>query len=144
VNLFLVREKKLHALRRTAWDRSLNGPALSSYEAKVVQVTTLLINKLTARAGTPVDISRWFRFLSFDVMGEIGLGKSYGMLESDKMHPAVTGLVDGQWYFGIFGAIPWAVRLLFSIPGAGGQLVAFQRWCQAEMSARIKVCRCCI
>jgi hypothetical protein len=36
--------------------------------------------------GKPMNVTKWFKFYSFDVMGDLAFGKSYKMLESGQKH----------------------------------------------------------
>jgi hypothetical protein len=36
--------------------------------------------------GYPVDMAQWFNLWSFDVMGDLAFGKSFGMLDSAETH----------------------------------------------------------
>lgn len=40
--------------------------------------------------GAVVDIVRWFCFVTFDLMGDLGFGESFGCLESGETHPWIA------------------------------------------------------
>jgi hypothetical protein len=139
VSIFAVRNKKIHARRRHAWDRALNGAAQVSYEQVTARLTPRLLAHL--EAGEPVDISAWSQYFAYDVMGEVGLGKSFRMLENGGLHPSISWLIDGGWVLPILSAMPWLLRLLMEVYGAfGGSLGGFDDWCKAGMEEKIKVC----
>ncbi len=48
----------------------------------------LLITKLgiLALAGNEIDMSAWFNFLTFDVIGDLVFGESFECLESAELH----------------------------------------------------------
>ncbi|KAF8537451.1 cytochrome P450 [Trichophaea hybrida] len=137
-SLFLLRDGQLHARRRQAWDRALNGTSLGSYVPKLRVGVEQLVTELKARAGESVDISEWAKFFAFDMIGSVGLGKSYGCMESGKLHEALPALEGGNWFFAVPGLVPWLMKCLFSIPGAGGAMVSFYKWCTHEMELRIQ------
>lgn len=62
--------------------------------------------------GAPgvVDIAKWFSIATFDVIGDLAFGKSFGGLEKGELHPWVTIV------FGAFKALPY-LRVLREIPG---------------------------
>jgi cytochrome P450 len=70
---FSVRNKKMHSERRKVWDRAFNGAAIASYEPKLFELVSLMIEKLRSREGATVDASEWSRWLAFDAMGLVGL-----------------------------------------------------------------------
>lgn len=56
--------------------------------------------------GQSINASKWFNLYSFDVMGELGFGKSFNMLESGETHWAIKLLGQGMCllpYFYIHG-----------------------------------------
>lgn len=140
-SLFLLRDGRLHARRRQAWDRALNGAALGTYTKKLRAGAEQLVTELIARAAAKeaVDISAWARFFAFDMIGLVGLGKSYGCMETGQLHEALPALEEGNWFFAVPGLVPWLMKCLFSIPGAGGAMVSFYNWCTHEMVLRIQV-----
>lgn len=81
------------------------------------------------------------RFFAFDVMGEIGFSKSYGMLERFTTHEAIQALIDCVSYFGTLGELPWAAYILKEkIPTFGlSAFVTFGNWCVSEMDRKMKV-----
>jgi len=139
-NIFFVRNKRFHNQRRKAWDKAFGRVALETYAPRIHELTSILLRQLQLRTGVSVDGAQIARWYAFDVIGEVGLGKSYEQLEKMEMHPAVNVLVKGAWYFGVPGHMPWALRILSSIPGGGGALSAFQDWCQRQMEEKLKVC----
>ena len=61
-----------------------------------------------------MDITKWFNWYSFDVIGDLGFGKSFGMLDSGSMHWAIQILQDGMDTLGLYLPL-WAVRLLLYV-----------------------------
>ena len=61
-----------------------------------------------------MNVSKWFNLYSFDVMGDLAFGASYGCLESGEMHWAIKLLNDGMDMLGV--QLPnWLFRLLIAI-----------------------------
>lgn len=48
--------------------------------------------------GEPINASKWFNLFSFDVMGDLGFGKSFNMLESGETHWAIKLLGEGEYH----------------------------------------------
>lgn len=113
--------------------------ALKEYEPAVKRLTDLLISQLHARGGTAVDAVEWINFYAFDVMGQVGFGKPWGMLETGNLHEAIDQL-HGAWVsVGVLGHVPWLLRLATEIPGADAVLQGFMDWCWAQLAEKQKV-----
>lgn len=46
----------------------------------------LLIRRLKENSTKPVDVSFWFNAVTFDVVGDLTLGESFGCLEKGELH----------------------------------------------------------
>jgi len=88
--------------------------------------------------GEPVNASKWFNLFSFDVMGDLGFGKSFHMLESGELHWAVRLLGEGLDPLGLC-LPPWVFRLLIAIPGATSGYWKFIAYCSQQLDERIQV-----
>lgn len=60
------------------------------------QYIDLLLAKLSdkARSGTAVDLVKWYNFTTFDLIGDLAFGQSFGCLESGGYHPWVAMIFD--------------------------------------------------
>ncbi|KAA8901371.1 cytochrome P450 67 [Sphaerosporella brunnea] len=137
-SLHASRDRVYHNLRRRAWDRGFSTAMLKDYEPRMGALTDLLIAQLRSRVGTPVDITTWSNYYSFDVMGDVGFGKSWGMLESGKLHKAINELHAAMALLGYIGQVPWLSRLLMELPAATKALKGFQDWCWKQMEEKKK------
>jgi tryprostatin B 6-hydroxylase len=95
-----------------------------------------MLRALLTATGKPIDISQWFNFWSFDVMGDLAFGQSFKMLSSAKGHWAVDLLAKQQEGAG-FGLPCWSARLLMSIPGARKAYYTFLRFSAEQIETRI-------
>lgn len=57
-------------------------PALRGYESRVIKYSDDFMDQIKAFSGEPFDASRWFKFYSSDIMGDLAFGKSFDMLRS--------------------------------------------------------------
>lgn len=115
--------------------------ALADYEDRVNTYGQQLENHIAATAGQPVDVSKWFYFLTFDVMGDFAFARSFKMLEDERWHYAVLMLRRALTLLGPLSPVPWLIQLAFSIP-----LIPIVRdwntmiqWCSDRMTERIGV-----
>lgn len=101
-----------------------------------------LEQQLAKLSGKPTNAAEWFHFYSFDVMGDIAFGKSFGMVEDGKPHFAFDLLREGMKPLGVLGPVPWAFCVLTSIPGLGGGFKTFVSWCAEQVEKRKQVLCC--
>ncbi|KAL3476423.1 cytochrome P450 [Aspergillus californicus] len=134
-----TRDRSLHDRRRRIWSPAFSDKALRGYETRVEAFNRVLVRKIGERFdGKPINISQWFNFWSFDVMGDLAFGQSFNMLESEKGHWAITLLEKGQEGAG-WGLPPWVARLLVKIPGARRGYFEFLHFCASQIENRMKV-----
>jgi len=60
--------------------------ALKDYEPRVANYTNQLLARIQATSGSPTNMTDWFNFYSFDVMGDLAFGKSFNMLKDGIKH----------------------------------------------------------
>jgi cytochrome P450 len=83
-------------------------------------------------------MSKWFNLYSFDVMGDLGFGRSFNMLESGETHWAIKLLNEGMDPMG-FGFPPWFFRVLIEIPGLTKGYHQFIGFCSQQLENRMKM-----
>ena len=85
-----------------------------------------------------MDMSKWFNLYSFDVMGDLGFGKSFHMLESGELHWSIKLLNEGMDPMGLC-LPPWVFRVLTAIPGAAAGYWKFIAYCSNQLDERMAV-----
>ncbi|KAL5115580.1 hypothetical protein ACEQ8H_006556 [Pleosporales sp. CAS-2024a] len=129
--IFHTRSKVEHAKRRQVWSSGLSTKSLKTYESRVNSNIETLMEQLErhcARDGT-LNASRWFKYFSFDVMGDVGFGRSFGMTDNGETLDVLKKLEDGQKGLGIFGVVPWLFMILTQIPWIRKEHDVFVDWC---------------
>ncbi|KAH8830170.1 cytochrome P450 [Flagelloscypha sp. PMI_526] len=135
-----LRDKAEHKRRRRAWDRALSLSALQTYEHRIVEKTTTLVNQLKSRCTSgALDMTDWCSFFVFDVMGDVGLGKDFGALANGVRHPAMKGIRDVASTVGIAAKVPWLLRILQALPGAAPGYMNFFAHCEKQVIEKKKV-----
>ncbi|KAL2820248.1 cytochrome P450 [Aspergillus cavernicola] len=137
-SLHSARERSVHDRRRRIWSPAFSDRALRGYEERVVKFNERLMGRIEEFDGKPIDISKWFNFWSFDVMGDLAFGRSFEMLESAQGHWAIDLLNNAQEGAG-FGFPPWFARFMLSIPGARYPFYKFLRFCAEQIENRMAV-----
>ncbi|CAG8958604.1 hypothetical protein HYFRA_00009921 [Hymenoscyphus fraxineus] len=128
-----TRNKELHHGRRRVWSRGFGDKALRGYESRVAVYIQLLLDRLYSSAESAVDTTKLMEFFAFDTMGDLGLGKSFGMLENDSHHSAIKHLVDSLEMMGV--RLPmWLIRLLVDSPLAPTETDKFLDFCYKQLA----------
>jgi cytochrome P450 len=88
-------DPKTHARFRKAMDSAFTEKAVRMQEPVVQKHVSLFIDQLEKISsanpnGAVVDIVRWFCFVTFDLMGDLGFGESFGCLETGETHPWIA------------------------------------------------------
>ncbi|PVH96582.1 cytochrome P450 [Periconia macrospinosa] len=138
--IFHTRDRAEHEKRRQVWSQGLSVKSLKEYESRIEQHIQKLVEKIgdACAEKKPLNASTWLNYLSFDVMGEIGFGRGFGMLESGEKLDALKILENGQMGLGIFGVVPWLFMMLTKIPWISAEHDVFVKWCEKQMEDRKK------
>ncbi|EWZ52251.1 hypothetical protein FOZG_02044 [Fusarium oxysporum Fo47] len=126
----MTRDKEEHTRRRRVWDMAFSSKCLRRYEDRVAEYTTQLLQHIEALQDEPLDISMWFNFYSFDVMGDLAFGKIFDMLSNGTKHPFMEQTHSHMLVAGSLSRLAWIFSLLKRIP------IFNQKTC--ELEERIK------
>ncbi|KAK4200392.1 putative cytochrome P450 E-class, group I [Triangularia verruculosa] len=131
-----------HDERRKVWDRGFSSKAMIQYEERVRHHAEILAQRIEtlSREGNPVNVSDWFYFFTFDVMGEFAFGQGFEMLHSQKWHWAVRLLRRAMSLLGPFSAVPWLAQIAFYITPwmwIVRDWLGMMEWCKLRMGERI-------
>ncbi|KAF2683836.1 hypothetical protein K458DRAFT_389759 [Lentithecium fluviatile CBS 122367] len=86
-------DPKTHARFRRAIDPGFAERAVLMQEPPVQEYIENFISRIRAMAGAGPDnaaminIVRWYNYVTFDFIGELGFGESFGCLENDGYDP---------------------------------------------------------
>ncbi|BEI85721.1 hypothetical protein CcaverHIS002_0600080 [Cutaneotrichosporon cavernicola] len=108
-----------HHIRRKLWDNGFTGKALADYKPEILEFCDKLIrnvNVATARADATgqtqtIDMGLQSSYFSFDVMGVLGFGEPFGMLDAGVKHFYVETLENAMQTLIPFHEISW-IRIL--------------------------------
>lgn len=91
--------------------------ALRAQETTVQKYVALLVERLTAKieaakkdaggkvVGAEVEMTSWFNYITFDIIGDLAFGESFNCLQNSQYHP---------WIAAVFGSVK-AIAWLFAI-----------------------------
>ena len=94
-----------HSRIRKLFSHAFSEKALAEQEPLIQSYVDLLINQLRKQVemskGSALNISTWYSFLSFDIIGDLGFGESFNCLKDVKYH-AWVGVTVGQFKVATF------------------------------------------
>ncbi|KAG8163285.1 hypothetical protein KVR01_006582 [Diaporthe batatas] len=136
------RDAASHGARRKVWDRGFSSKALRNYEPRVAHYSDKLLACVDSHVADgkarPLNASLWFNFYSFDVMGDLSLGESFGMLDRGESHFAMRTLHGFMFMIGVFSHVMWAFRVISNLPIVGAENVRFKAWVAEQVKKRIE------
>ncbi|KAI9591714.1 cytochrome P450 [Syncephalis fuscata] len=101
-NLFNTRDPGYHRTQKRLMLPAFTSSALSAIEPLIIDVgVARLVERIRAHAdsGSAVDLMNLIRNMTFDVIGEVGFGKTFGLLEENKeQHPIIQWINDTVAY----------------------------------------------
>lgn len=135
-------DKKEHRQRRKIWDHAFNAKALRDYEPRLNRHAISLMSRLKEQSSKgPIRITNWINFYSFDVMGDVGFNRSFGMLDKGKEDDVIKLLHDSVESLSIGTHIPWSMVLALRTNTGAKPLAEHIQWSRKVLEDRIKVRR---
>ncbi|KAL8414244.1 hypothetical protein RB594_005464 [Gaeumannomyces avenae] len=95
-----------HRRQRRMLSHAFSAAALKEQEDLIFYYIDLFINRVSeiSAGGKPLDLVEWLNFATFDIIGDLALGKSFGTLELSKSH---------YWIKNVFTTFAGVTRLRF-------------------------------
>ncbi|TVY84338.1 Cytochrome P450 monooxygenase aclL [Lachnellula suecica] len=85
-----------HRRMRRLQSHMFSDRALASQESLIRNYVDLLVSRLHEQAQKQetqvVDIVRWYNYATFDILGDLAFGDSFGCLKADVLHPWITNV----------------------------------------------------
>ncbi|POS69688.1 cytochrome P450 oxidoreductase [Diaporthe helianthi] len=132
-NIFALRDIKQHATTRRHYSSVYAMSSLVSYEPYVNNCIDIFASRLRAcvKSGETIDLSKWFQYYAFDVIGEITFSQRFGFLEKGMdmfgMIKTISGFLEWSHAAGFFRPLIALTRLLAARDNTEGtgKIVAF-------------------
>ncbi|KAI8291724.1 Cytochrome P450 monooxygenase [Colletotrichum sp. SAR11_57] len=118
-------------------NRSPCTKALRDYEFRVANYTNQLLDQIEAHKGKPFNIADWFNFYSFDVMGDLAFGKTFGMLKEGIKHYFMTSLHTDMQAIGSFSHMLWLFPIFKNTPILNANNKRFWKFVTSQVDERI-------
>jgi cytochrome P450 len=76
----------VHANMRRIWAHGFSQQALQKHEELEQKYVDLFINQIGkyGDSGKGIDLTEWFNFLTFDIIGELVFGEGFGATKTGK------------------------------------------------------------
>lgn len=119
---------------------NITHPALDQNLSLVYEYADSLVEQLHKRLGTPLDLSLWFEYYSFDLMGMLGLTIDFKNLREGE-HPILWLWHVAHKKLGALNYAPWIKHLLMGIPFVERMKYyhQFMTWANDELQRNIQV-----
>ncbi|KAH9218129.1 cytochrome P450 monooxygenase-like protein [Leptodontidium sp. 2 PMI_412] len=106
------RDPVRHSTTRRQLAHAFSVTALSQQSPIIHHYVDLFMRQLAKYGGGEggVDVDEWFNWLTFDIVGDLGFGQSFGAVEQAKTNPQITILVNILYagsIFDIFRRMPY-------------------------------------
>jgi len=135
-----TRNKEEHRRRRRDWDHALNAKALREYEPRLNRHALALMSRLQEQAKQPVvRFTNWVNFYSFDVMGDVGFSRSFGMMERGEEADVIKLLHSSMAPLAIFGHMTWGLDLITRTAFGARDMIRHIEWTAMVLKERKKV-----
>ncbi|RVX71025.1 hypothetical protein B0A52_03390 [Exophiala mesophila] len=87
-----------------------------TYEPRVLALLDVLCNRLEELDGQTTDFGAWLDYFTFDVMGDLGFSKSFGLLYDDGPRYYSKAIRSGLRLRNIISNVPWMSPIAYLIP----------------------------
>ncbi|KAF4633926.1 hypothetical protein G7Y89_g4186 [Cudoniella acicularis] len=112
VNSMIAANEEDHRRMRRLQSHMFSEKALAAQEPLITTYIDLLVSRLHEQARTPetniVDIVKWYNYTTFDILGDLAFGDSFGCLKSDVLHPWITNIFqavkDASFFRAAYGS----------------------------------------
>ena len=81
----------------------------------MVRYADKLVEQIDNFAARPVNVAQWFNYFSFDVMGDLAFGRSFGALEQGQAHFAMEVIHAGTAPLGVLSPASWILNIMNSM-----------------------------
>jgi len=108
----------------------------------VTQYAVQLLKRIDESRGQPMDVTKWFNFYGFDVMGDVGFGQELGMLREGETHYFMSATYQFMLVVRLFSHLVWLFPLYKMLPVVNQNVKRFEGWIVEQVQDRRKVNDC--
>ncbi|KAL2152874.1 hypothetical protein VTH82DRAFT_4029 [Thermothelomyces myriococcoides] len=136
VPLFMARDKQEHARRRKVWDQGFTTKAIQGYDSRITKAINQLLGAIDRHKNQPLDVSKWFAFLVFDIMEDLAFNKSSNMLENGQEAYVFKTIRTDMFNIALFTHLPWLLPFIKRTPVLNWNYLEFLDWIQKLIDER--------
>ncbi|KAF4548523.1 Averantin hydroxylase-like protein [Elsinoe fawcettii] len=108
-----------HRRFRRVLSHGFSAQAMQDQQPMITKYVNLLMSRLQeASASGAIDMVAWYNFTTFDIIGDLTCGESFGCLEAGEYHPWIATIFSGIKVSTMMTAIsffPWIRTLPMSL-----------------------------
>ena len=99
----IMAPRDTHRRQRRHVSHAFSEAALAEQQSYVLKYLDMIMDKFGefAKQETEVNFVDWVNFMTFDILGDLAFGESFGSLSQDDYHPWVRALVDSVHGFSL-------------------------------------------
>lgn len=93
----ITADRASHSVLRRQLSHGFSDRCMREQNPIITNYVDLLIRRLRehSRSGEkPVDMTAWFNYTTFDIIGNLGFGSDFGCLERSYYHPSVDAIAN--------------------------------------------------
>lgn len=137
-SLISTRSTREHAMRRKPWTRAFSPSSVKEYEPFVQRRALQLAGELEKRSVLgSIDLTDWFNFFAFDIMGDMALGGGFELMRDGGDNQGIwTILHTGLEKMAILQHMPWLSRILFQFSFGTESATRMTEFCQEQARKR--------
>ncbi|KAJ5120265.1 hypothetical protein N7448_010934 [Penicillium atrosanguineum] len=95
-----------------------------------------LVEVVDRDLASPIDMTRWFSYYAFDVMGNLAFGKSFNMIAEGKEAYFLKTIRTDMTNIGHLKYMPWIFPILMNIPLINANNLNFWKWIESQFLER--------
>ncbi|EKG13709.1 Cytochrome P450 [Macrophomina phaseolina MS6] len=104
----IAASRERHGPLRRMLSHAFSARAMAEQQPLINRYIDLLMQRLRERGENgmkALDMVEWYNWTTFDIIGDLAFGESFGCLENSKSHPWVDILFDSMKYYPIMQAL---------------------------------------
>ncbi len=86
--------------------------------------------------ASPIDMTRWFTYYAFDVMGNLAFGKSFNMITEGEEAYFLKTIRTDMTNIGYLKHMPWIFPIVMNIPLLNANNKKFWAWIEQQFLER--------
>lgn len=103
------------------------------------EIANQMIASFEKKNGRPILINDWCHFYTFDLMGDLGFGRTYGQLQTGETHPAIDKVQKFLRAGVIAVQVLWLVNIGQHMPGGVDPMRTLREWAENQLASRAKL-----